>query len=83
MNTRIEETLRDNGIFRSSIAPFKEEVESAMKDYATEMSVSFLDWVQSEKWVYHKGKYYKGLSEQTIVTSKELYVLFESALAGN
>jgi hypothetical protein len=83
MNNRIEEVLRDNGVFRSSIAPFKEEVQDAMRDYATEMAVNFLDWVQSEKWVYHKVKYYKGLSEQTIVTSKELYVLFESALAGN
>lgn len=41
-------------------------------------AVEFAEWIQSEKWVYNKGLYYKGLSEQIIVTTKQLYEIFKN-----
>jgi len=80
MNNRIEEVLRDNGVFMSSIAPFKEEVQDAMIDYATEMAVNFLEWTIINGWRKLDGlwEFSDGDSHRT---TKELYVLFESALA--
>jgi len=82
MNNRIEEVLRDNGVFRSSIAPFKEELQDAMRDYATEMAVNFLEWTIINGWRKLDGlwEFSDGDSHRT---TKELYVLYESALAGN
>ena len=82
MNNRIEEVLRDNGVFRSSIAPFKEEVQDAMRDYATEMAVKFLEWTLINGWrkLDDIWEFSDGDSHRT---TKELYVLFESELAGN
>lgn len=52
--------------------PTEKQVESECE------AVEFAEWIQSEKWVYNKGLYYKGLSEQIIVTTKQLYEIFKN-----
>ena len=80
MNKLIEEKLRYNGVFKSSIAPFNEELQDAMRDFATEMAVNFLEWTLVNGWRKLDGlwEFSDGDSHRT---TKELYILFESELA--
>lgn len=90
MNNRIDEVLRDNGVFTSSIAPFKNEVFDAMKEYGQEQSLKFFAWVFNEcstdsgHFPHELGFWHK--EKQKYLTAIELYELFVNtncAVAGN
>lgn len=55
-------------------AMFKQPAEKQVESDAVE----FAEWIHSEKWVYNKGLYYKGISQQTIVSTKQLYEIFKN-----